>query len=302
MSTSRTRIKKNPASIAARWTRYIAERSPPIALLFIGAAVALAPMALRTEFDPVLMALGMTGTFVLLAQMRLGDEIKDYRKDLELYPDRPLPRGLLSLSEARAGMRIALVIVLILSIIGARASGRLSGSAVLVLATVYVWLMWKEFFIGQSLSRKPMSYAFVHQLVVYPLYGWVGATYGWHFLMSAAYLGFLTYCFGASFFFEIARKLNPDAPKKMDTYLHHYGPQATMVFLATCCMVSIAGAYYSGDMGWVLPMQLALLAGLPLIHFRPTAFKAIEGLAMLNASFLMWIPSIKWMIRAWKGN
>jgi hypothetical protein len=299
---SREAAKADPKPLGARWARYVAERSPPAALVFIGAGISMAPMALRNEFDPVLLGIGVLATFLLLAQMRLGDEIKDLRKDREIHPERPLPRGLLSLREVTQGMLVIMLLVVLLAVLGARHYGSLFGGRALLFTTAYIWLMWKEFFVGQKLSKEPMTYAFTHQLVVFPLYGWTGAMYGSDFALGTEYLGYLTYCFGASFFFEIARKLDPDAHPLMGTYLHHYGPRQTALFLAFCSMISLMGAVFSGDEMWVGPIQLLVLASVFLVPAKPEKFKVVEGIAMLNATVLMWVPTLRWGARALTGN
>ena len=35
--------------------------------------------------------------------------------------------------------------------------------------TAYLWLMYKEFYIGERLSRHPLAYAISHQIIVVPI-------------------------------------------------------------------------------------------------------------------------------------
>src|SRR5271165_2793512 len=144
-------------NLLLRWKTYLAERSPPAALGIVCIAIALAPMAIERHFHAKLFILAIIAGYGLLAQMRLGDEIKDLDKDRKIHPERPLARGLLSVEEARRGMGF-LIFFLLLAGAGLVASGRCLGGAMLAGATIYAWLMYREFFVGASLARDPMIY------------------------------------------------------------------------------------------------------------------------------------------------
>jgi 4-hydroxybenzoate polyprenyltransferase len=284
--------------LARRWAIYLGERSPPAALLFISAGVALAPMAQRRSIDWALLAIATAGLFGLLVLMRLGDELKDLEKDRVIHPQRPLPRGLLTVAEAQAGM--AAVSLLILAGAGAGSCRwGIPGGILLAGALAYIWLMYKEFFLGPALAREPMLYALSHQLVVFPLYGWVGAFAGGDLVASRDYLAWLLYNFGASMTFEICRKLDPRAHRREDTYLHHYGVRTTTAIVCAFVLISVCGGVAAGHQWWLLPVQVPLLLSLILLPLKPGRFKVIEGLSAISAAWHIWAPVSRWAVSAW---
>lgn len=285
-------------SLARRWLTYLAERSPPAALLFIGAGIALAPMAFRGSIDWALLAVGIAGLFGLLVLMRLGDELKDFEKDKVIHPERPLPRGMLTVAQAQRGMlAVSLALVLVAAIGSLYWTGL--GGFVLALAVGYVWLMYKEFFLGHGLAKEPMLYAFTHQLVVFPLYGWTGAFAGEDLFASHGYLSWLLYNFGASITFEICRKLDPRAHRLQVTYLHQYGAWTTAAVVSVFVLISICGGVLAGHQWWLLPVQIPLLLSLLLLPLMPSKFKVIEGLSVVSAAWHIWAPASRWAFSAW---
>ncbi|MBC7690772.1 MAG: UbiA family prenyltransferase [Methylotenera sp.] len=284
----------NSGPLLSRWKTYLMERSPPAPLLFICAGVSLAPMALLQEVNWGMLATGVAGTFGLLVQMRLGDELKDHEKDKIVHPERPLPRGLLSLKEVHTGMSLLMGSLMALAALSAALYSPLGGS-LLALSVIYVWLMYKEFFIGKSLSREPMLYAWSHQLIVFPLYGWIGGLYGPEVFCNPEFVCWMIYNFGASMTFEICRKLDPKSHKLQETYLHHYGPGLVSVIIAFFVFVSIFAGIRAEHQNYLLPVQLPLLLSLVLIKVKPEKFKVIEGLAILSATIHIWMPTLRWI-------
>lgn len=277
------------------WLRYVAERSPPVPLLFIGAGISLAPMAYERSIDYWLLAVGIAGLFGLLVLMRLGDELKDLDKDRVIHPERPLPRGLLTVAQARSGMAFSSLALAAVAYAGARHwTG--SGGALLALAIAYVWLMYREFFVGGGLAKAPALNAIAHQLVVFPLYGWPGALMRADLLARPEYQAWLVYNFGASMTFEMCRKLDPRAHALEATYLHHYGPWRTAAIIGTFVALSMGAGWAAGHGAWLLPLEIPLLVGVLLLPLRPDRFKAIEGLSMISAAWHIWAPTAQWAL------
>jgi 4-hydroxybenzoate polyprenyltransferase len=101
--------------------------------------------------------------FVILSvffRLRVFDEIKDYETDLQIHPERPLARGLISTSEAKTVAFALIGVELGLSwIIGWPALIAAS------LVIFYSLLMYKEFFLGSWLRPKMATYALTHTLI-----------------------------------------------------------------------------------------------------------------------------------------
>ncbi len=90
-----------------KYNQYLKERFPLEQFLFIslifGASASLGARAyfsLETAILPGA-AISSLAIFLFFLRLRLFDELKDYRHDLRYYPQRPVPRGLISLREVK---------------------------------------------------------------------------------------------------------------------------------------------------------------------------------------------------------
>jgi 4-hydroxybenzoate polyprenyltransferase len=283
-----------------KWNTYIKERSPLPALMIISAAAGITPLAILKTFDLKVLVGSLVFTTLMLIQMRLGDEIKDYEKDKIIHPERPLPRGLLNLEEVTKALYAIFFLTLLVGIILAFSVSGLGGLS-LALTTFFAWLMYKEFFIGHSLSKEPMTYALSHQIIVFPLYAWAGLCYEKELIQNPIFLGWLIASFGASFTFEIGRKLDPNAHKLAGTYAHHYGRPLTVFFMFLLISLSVYGCFVGGILPLCLPILGLVIASLVTFLLKPNLFKIVEGATVLSSLLIMWAPTIQWIKSMW-GN
>lgn len=161
-------MESNPQqqNILIRWYRFIAERFSLVVhlplIFFYVSANALVAWGSSGESATVSKALVLSGivTALIFCHLRIFDEIKDYRTDLAAHPDRPLPRGLLSLDEAKSGAIVLITVELSLSLL-------IGPAAFLALAAtiLYSLLMFREFFIGSWLRPRLATYALTHTLI-----------------------------------------------------------------------------------------------------------------------------------------
>ena len=140
----------------------------------------------------------------------------DFKKDTVAHPERSLPRGLISLEQARqVTMYILLVMVLFTLLAGMLLNTQ---SAISYLAiTIYLGLMYKEFFIGKWLEGKPVFYAISHQIVIFAI-----CVFTITVIEPGKYLHpqtfYLCVTITSAFFgYEICRKLDPKANKILKT-------------------------------------------------------------------------------------
>ena len=132
-------------------------------LLFVGAHVATAKMY-KIESSPLVMGLVFLAMLVFFFKMRLYDEIKDYDLDVKINPNRPLPRGLVTLAEVKKGIVVCIVLeVALYAMIG------INPLLVLLFAIGYSLLMYKEFFIGKLIRPHLTTYAVMHTVVTVPM-------------------------------------------------------------------------------------------------------------------------------------
>jgi 4-hydroxybenzoate polyprenyltransferase len=99
--------------------------------------------------------------FGFFFQLRVADEHKDNEEDEKFRPERPVPRGLVSLKELR-GVAIAAAIIQIATTV------LLDPMLILLLLAVWGWmaLMTKEFFAPRWLKARPLVYMISHMAVM----------------------------------------------------------------------------------------------------------------------------------------
>lgn len=180
--------------------------------------------------------------FFLLRQ-RVIDEFKDFTHDLEHFPDRPFPRGLISKRQ--------LILVGGFALTAELGSVFLLGvKAVTAYIPVFLYslLMAKEFFAGDWFNRHFTLYFLTHE-VIFVLFGiFFLATLNQHPLEFDTGLllaiGILT---AAPMSIEIVRKFSPRSNKKgeivEDTYSTVWGRRTTLfllivltLFIGLACM------------------------------------------------------------------
>lgn len=100
-------------------------------------------------------------TLLLFLQLRIADEFKDYEEDCRYQPYRPVPRGLVKLSELGLLFIAAAVVQALLSY---------CLQPLLLIPLLVIWgylgLMSKEFFVRDWLRAHPFTYMWTHMLIL----------------------------------------------------------------------------------------------------------------------------------------
>jgi 4-hydroxybenzoate polyprenyltransferase len=229
----------SPAPLARRLWAYQAERFPlfkhgVLIAVFAGAAVAYAAALGAEPGWPEALTVGAM-VFLLFLQLRIADEHKDFADDLQFRPERPVPRGLVSLHELRlvalAGAALQLALALR---IGAPMAGWL------LLVWTWMGLMTAEFFAGRWLKARPVVYLVSHMAVMplIALLALAGASEGRPLFGPgmAAFLA-LSLCNGLAL--EIGRKTwaPEDERRGVETYSALWGPRVS----AAAVVAAVAG-------------------------------------------------------------
>ena len=118
-----------------RWWTYQRERFPVLAHGVLIAAFSLAAVGYtalvlgRREFPAEAAVVAFAGSFLFFVQLRIADEFKDFDEDTRYRPQRPVPRGLVSLRElgvlaglaalAQLALAVWLKPVLVVPLVGA---------------------------------------------------------------------------------------------------------------------------------------------------------------------------------------
>lgn len=106
-------------------------------------------------------AVALLVSFVIFAQLRACDEYKDGPDDHRYRPERPIPRGLVSL-------RLVVGIAGALTPLAAIAAWLYHPPLLLLLAIVWIWmaLMTVEFFFPSWLKARPVLYLVSHMAIM----------------------------------------------------------------------------------------------------------------------------------------
>ena len=147
-----------------RYRVYFTERFPliPNLLSAFGIVLTAGYWIQGDEISKRSIAFGVVGALLFLFQIRLMDELKDFEKDKIAHPERPLPRGLFTVDEFSGSVKIFQIAMVFFSVLLMIFWNVTAGSCFL-LGTMYLYLMFNEFFVGSWLSERPILYAITHQ-------------------------------------------------------------------------------------------------------------------------------------------
>nr|WP_295899508.1 UbiA family prenyltransferase [uncultured Bdellovibrio sp.] len=253
------------------WLSFIKERLPLASYaLIVGGFVMTAKAVTQTPWTWELL-IPFVGLFFFFIELRLMDELKDYSKDVVAHPQRPLPRGLISVSAMKKVVNAGLVVMWVFAGLSFLLN---SASAISYALTVlYLYLMYKEFFVGESLANKPFLYACTHQIIIVLLLVYAAASLNPEAIHSdLAYLaGFVI--LGCFFTYEVARKMDPKAHPILKTYLSVYGKKGVTVILIFLQLVSWIAAILMKEQ----VVLFGLIAGSALLFLSWFAFMTNEA-------------------------
>jgi hypothetical protein len=249
-------------SVLARLNLYQRERFPLartslLVLIFSAASVSVsAHLAGRPSAPWPHYAAAFVVTLFFFFQLRVLDEIKDGDDDRRYRPERPIPRGLVTL-RLIVGIGLATVPIAI------AACWAVDPRLLVLLGIVWGWmlLMAFEFFVGAWLRRRPFVYMASHMLIM-PAIDLLVTGFEWlpRGDAPAGLVLFLLLSFANGCVLEIGRKLwAPENERHgVETYSGLLGPVR-------------AGALW---IGFVLA-ALALLIGVGFATGAPLATGAI---------------------------
>ncbi len=241
----------DPASLAARLWVYQAERFPlaktvPLLAVFSAASITVSAVLAERPLPSLsgyLIGFGLV--FILFFQLRVCDEVKDLDDDRAYRPERPIPRGLVSLRQI-VSLGVATVPVAILL---ALAWGH---GLIWLLVLTWVWLaaMTLEFGVPEWLKTRPVLYLLSHMAIM-PLIDLLLTGIEWRpsGAPHPALWMFLALSFANGCVLEIGRKLwAPESEREgVDTYSKLWGPaRASTIWLI---FVAVAFALLMG-VGW----------------------------------------------------
>lgn len=283
----------------AAWLTYLRERFPlPVYVVLVGGFSLSGVYLGGGKFAPLPFLVSFFGLMIFFALLRLMDELKDFEKDCIAHPERPLPRGVLTIAQAMRAVGIGIAVMALYAPFSAIATHGLAGLCYL-LVTGYLWLMYREFFRGDWLTDRPILYAGTHQLIVLPVCYYCVLVSQPALVTSELPLCFGLSVLGAFFAYEVCRKLDPGAHPVLKTYLSVYGPEGTFLLVLATMLIAAAGALGLG-LAWILvPIEIALLGSLAVLWFWPAAFKIPETVATVSLVAHLWAIPLHHLWGSW---
>ncbi len=213
--------------------------------------------------------------FLFFLQLRIADEFKDYENDAKYRPERPVSRGLVSLSELKW---LGIVCVIIQLFLTYQLYPPLT--FLLILVWLYMVLMGFEFFVPNWLKKHPLAYLWTHMLIM-PLIDLFATACDWlQFSMSPPHglIWFLIVSFLNGVVIEVGRKTW--APEQeiqgVESYSSDWGIQrAILAWLGALAASFVCACILSQQIQFFFPVFI-LLAVLALIA-SSLALKFIHG-------------------------
>lgn len=289
-------ISAPPQGIFARLWTYQAERFPlgKTALLlavFSAASINLSAHLAGRPLPPAWTFIAIWLVAILIFfQLRAADELKDLEDDRRYRPERPVPRGLVTLRLILWLAAGAAVVALLLTV---------SVAPLLVLPLLLVWcwlgLMTAEFFVPAWLKARPLLYLVSHMAIMAFIDFYITAAEWlphtplppagiWIFMVLSCVNGCVL---------EFGRKIWAPANERegVETYSALFGPRVAASAWAALCvlawlLLSIIG--FSAGAGYLAALLGALMLIPVLLTARtfaatptPAAEKWIDRLAGL---------------------
>lgn len=183
-------------------------------------------------------ALAFAVTLGFFFHLRVFDEIKDAEDDARFRPERPIPRGLVSLR-----LIIGLGLASALAVLAA--CGLVERAVLPFLLLVWVWmvLMAFEFFVPRWLKARPLIYMATHMAIM-PLIDLFVTAVEWRpFGEPPPGLAlFLVLSFANGCILEVGRKLWAPENERggVDSYSALYGPRRAAAAWMGCILLALA--------------------------------------------------------------
>lgn len=217
-----------------RWYIYQKERFPVgmyslMILAFSTSAVGYASLLRGAKLRIFSLVVSFITSFTIMALLRIADEHKDFEEDSKYRPYRPVPRGLVKLSELRNIGIFFMILELILAI-----SLNYTLIFPLLLAWIYLLFMRKEFFCGVWLRAHPTLYMLTHMLIM-PILDFYATACDFapahHWELASRVLWYISSSFFSGIVIEVGRKMRApqDEERGVQTYSKIWGRKVCLL-------------------------------------------------------------------------
>lgn len=270
-----------------RWLKYFTERFSFISSAALISGIILSATYLKgRDFHFLPFTLSFIGIIFVWALACLMDDVKDLEKDRIAYPNRPLPKGLITKQEA---VHLIDTMRIVLFVYGLLLWILLSASATLAYLVVvaYFWLMERDFGMGLWMGRHPFIYGFLNQFLIVPIVLFAVVANA-STISNPEVWSFALMMSGAVFCCDICGKLNPHAHPVLATYIHYYGFRKVFNVAVMTLAVSAMGAVYLRLAYLLIPCEAIVLAALSTVFFDPSLFRIPQFMAGISLLVHAW--------------
>ncbi len=276
--------------------KFINERTPLVPNIILAIGLLMSTQFLIEKQASLVGQIFICVSFIIfIMELRFMDEYKDYEKDKIAHPDRPLPRGLISVTTVKKLISSFFAALVLISILSFTIFNPIAGGMFL-LATLWLFLMYKEFFIP-NLAKFPFIYAISHQIIIIPAALFMIALISPEDAFSSRAIYFSILILSTFFSFEVGRKMNPEADPILGTYLVHYKKLKTHIAINLLLIMGVIAGIALDKCLWVLIPYILLTLGQLYIYKNENKYKVFEGIITLNIIYGLWLIPLSELVK-----
>jgi hypothetical protein len=271
-----------------RWINYLQERLP--FQLSVPLVVGLSFSGLFVNgghFLWVPFIFSILGVLLFFMTEQLIEEFNSYEKDRVAHPEKPLPRGLFTRLEFETAINRLLATMFVYGLVIWAFFTTVAATSYLLVA-IYLYHIYKEFYIEDWLRYRPLTRQIVHVVVMIPV---VVFTIAIARPENATYYTSISYAItvaGAFFVYDICRGLKPSEHPISMTDVQFYGYRKTFFFAACGLIVSAFFASGVEMTAFLWPVELAVFISMSLLFFDSNRYKFAEYSALLSLYIHAW--------------
>lgn len=282
-----------------KWTALVQERFNPLFFvplisLFVAVNGAFAQKIITLEVGLLRYLIVFALALSFFFRLRLFDDIKDVESDRINHPQRPLPRGLLSVVQAKR-----VIGLLILFEFAVTFNLGFWPFVVHMVAILFSLLMFEDFFIGDELNSLMTLSSLTHYFVIAILALSVATSVtGFHLeTLNGYYMAFFMISWFLFNLYEFSRKTYaPDEEKRtLSSYsksMTHIGATALSFSQALFALIAMAFAFQSpgfilfGNFFWIFLILTALYFTSTLVFVMKPSHKTARFFRGSSLSFI----------------
>ncbi|MEC7839870.1 MAG: hypothetical protein VX777_07505 [Chlamydiota bacterium] len=271
-----------------RWLIYCEERFPLLNYLAIIAGLSFSGLVIRhgaPSFAPFLFS--MIGLFLIFFLYRIMDDTKDYEVDILAHPDRPLPKVLFAVDEFKVAINLLQIAMFVFAMITWMLFSKIAGMTYLIIA-VYLWHMYREFYIDHWISKKPITYGLTHLIIIVLITLFPVSLTRPELILTFSFLSYGFMIFAAFFTYDICRKLDEHAHPTLKTYLQYHGFNKIFILCVFTLIISAVGAKVTSMQILLWPIELVVLLSLCIVYFDRTKWGIAQGAATASVFIHVW--------------